>query len=208
MYKFSKIIHTTLKKRKVKSMKRDYVYVIALILCILGVIWGIMGLLNTAYQTQEAKTNDSIQELYENRTTVTTAVEEEKVSPNTDFALKKYYDECNHFDYEEVELPIELVNLTRQEVEDYYDDWEIAEFSKDKLVLGKEINGYCNQHFLIRLDDDVVKVYRFGTLGELEEYENTEIARDYLPEEDIENLEEGITVYGEGKLSSVLEDFE
>ncbi len=189
-------------------MRRDYVYIGLLIACIVGVIWGIAGLLNTAYKTQEAKANENVEEIYENETIATTAIEEEKVSPNSSFALKKHYDECNHFDYEEAELPKELVNLNQQEVETYYEDWEVEEFSKDKLVLSKEMNGYCNQHFLIRLDDEAVNVYRMGTLGELKEYKKTDIASDYLPEEDIENLEEGITVFGEGKLSAVLEDFE
>lgn len=44
--------------------------------------------------------------------------------------------------------------------------------------------------------------------GELNEYQKTDISRSYLPEEDIESLEKGISVYGEGKLSSVLEDYE
>lgn len=189
-------------------MRKEYIYIAVLIACIVGVVWGIAGLLNTSYQTQEAKQNDAIEEIYENKAAVTTASTEKKVSPNTNFALKKYYDECSHFDYEEAELPKELVNLTKQEVEDYYDDWEVEKFTEDDLVLSKEINGYCNQHFLIRLDEDNVNVYRMGTLGELNEYKKTDIARDYLPEEDIESLEEGITVFGEGKLSSALEDFE
>ena len=100
------------------------------------------------------------------------------------------------------------MNLSTQEIEDYYEDWEIEEFTPDKLVLVKEINGYCNQHFLIKLDSENVNVYRFDSNGELKQYKHTEIARDYLPEEDIENLEEGISVFGEGRLSSVLEDFE
>lgn len=189
-------------------MRKDYVYIGALVVCIVGVIWGIVGLLNTAYKTQEAKSSENVEKLYANETTVTTAVDEEKISPNSGFALKKYYDECNHFDYEEAELPAELVNLNKQEVEEYYADWEVEEFSKGKLVLSKEINGYCDEHFLIRLEDDAVNVYQMGTLGELKEYKKTDIARDYLPEKDIEDLEEGITVFGEGKLSAVLEDFE
>lgn len=189
-------------------MRKDYVYIGVLIVCIIGVVWGIVGLLDTAYQKQEAKTISNVQEIYEKENTVTTAVEEEKVSPNASFGLKKYYDDCSHFEYEEAELPKELVNLTEQEVEDYYDDWEVEKFSSKELVLCKEINGFCNEHFLIKLDDDRVKVYRFGNSGELTEYKSTDIFKDYLPEEDIENLEDGITVYGEGKLSSVLEDFE
>ena len=44
--------------------------------------------------------------------------------------------------------------------------------------------------------------------GELKEYKKTDIARSYLPENDIKDLQQGITVYGEGKLSSILEDYE
>lgn len=189
-------------------MRKEYFYIGVLMVCIVGVIWGIVGLINTKYNVEEAKTVTNVQNIYENQMAVTTASEEEKVSPNADFALKKYYDECSHFDYEEVELPKELVNLTEQEVEDYYDDWEVEEFASDKLVLCKEMNGYCNQHFLIKLDDDNVNVYRLGNLGELNQYKETDISREYLTEEDIANLEEGIPVYGEGKLSSALEDFE
>lgn len=189
-------------------MRKEYIYITVLIACIIGVIWGIVGLLNTNYMQEEAKTKNNIEELYENTNTVMTGAKEEKVSPNTNFALKKYYDECSHFDYEEAELPSELINLNQQEIEDYYDDWEVEKFTGEDLVLAKEINGYCNQHFLIRLDNENVNVYRLGTLGELNEYKKTDIFKSYLPEEDVANLEEGISVYGEGKLSSVLEDFE
>lgn len=189
-------------------MKREYMYIGILILSIIAVLWGIFGLINTRYNVQEAKTVNNIQNIYEDKAAVTTASREEKVSPNADFALKKYYDECSHFDYEEAELPTELVNLSRQEVEDYYSDWEIETFSADDVVLCKEVNGYCDEHFIIKLDEQTVNVYRLGSLGELIEYRKTDISRDYLPEEDIANLEEGIPVYGEGKLSSALEDYE
>lgn len=189
-------------------MRKEYIYISILVACIIGVAWGIVGLLNTTYNEQEARNVNKIENIYETKDIITTASEEEKISPNASFALKKYYDECNHFDYEEAEFPIELVNLTKQEVEDYYDDWEVEEFSDKKLVLCKEINGYCNQHFVIRLDGENVNIYRLGTLGELNLYKKTEIFKEYLAEKDIQELQKGITVYGEGKLSSILEDFE
>lgn len=192
-------------------MRKEYFYIVILILSIAGVIGGIVSLLNLSRDTSEAKvmTNQvQMQNISETENTVTTASSEEKVSPNATFALKKYYDECSHFDYEEVELPNELVNLTEEEVQDFYTGWEIEEFSKDKLVLSKEVNGYCNQHFIIKLDDSMVNVYRVGTMGELNEYKTTDISKDYLPEEDIEKLEVGIPIYGEGKLGAALEDYE
>lgn len=193
---------------KVNIMRKEYFYIIILIISIAGVIGGIVSLLGNTPKVREARVTNEVGNAQINENTVTTASSEEKVSPNATFALKKYYDECSHFDYEEAELPQELVNLTKEEVEEYYADWEVEKFAKSELVLTKEINGYCNQHFLIKLDNDLVNIYRVGTLGELNQYQSTDISKDYLPEEDIEKLETGIPIFGEGKLSSVLEDFE
>lgn len=189
-------------------MKKEYLYIVMLILCIATSMFGITRLLYKAYNTNQNLNVSQAQNIFENETTVTTAVQEEKLSPKATFALEKIYDECNHFDYEEAELPKELVNLTQQEIEDYYDEWEVQDFSSDKLVLCKNVNGYCNEHFVIKLDNDFVTIYRLGTYGDLKEYQKTDIAKDYLPAQDVEKLKEGIMVYGEGKLSSVLEDYE
>lgn len=192
-------------------MKKEYFYITMLVICLGMVIYGIVGLYKinqNINQTQTAKTEE-VKDIYENtQNSVPTAVQEKKVSPNSSFALKKFYDECSHYEYESAELPIELVNLTRQEVEEYYPDWEVEEFSDKRLVLCKEINGYCNEHFLIKLDGDKVNIYRLSTQGKFEKYKETDIVKEYLTEKDIQKLTEGITVYGEGKLSSVLEDFE
>lgn len=192
-------------------MKKEYFYITMFVICLGMVIYGIVGLYKinqNINQTQTAKTEE-VKDIYENtQNSVPTAVQEKKVSPNSSFALKKFYDECSHYEYESAELPIELVNLTRQEVEEYYPDWEVEEFSDKRLVLCKEINGYCNEHFLIKLDGDKVNIYRLSTQGKFEKYKETDIVKEYLTEKDIQKLTEGITVYGEGKLSSVLEDFE
>lgn len=143
-----------------------------------------------------------------NEITITTSSIEEKLSPNAIFGLKKFYDECGHYEYEEVELPIELVNLTKQQIEDFYDNWEIEEFSENKLVLVKEINGYCNNHFLVKLDDNYINIYKLTTIGNLKLYKSTTISREFLPENDISTLEEGIMIYGMDKIIEVLEDYE
>lgn len=189
-------------------MKKEYLFIMILVILIAAVVGGVVGLLKKKPKVSEAKMTNEIQNVSQNENVVTTASSEEKVSPNATFALKKYYDECSHFDYEEAELPHELVNLTQEEVEEYYAGWEVEKFAKNQLVLTKEMDGYCNQHFLIKLDNGLVNIYRVGTLGELNQYQSTDISKDYLPEEDIGKLEEGIPVFGEGKLSAILEDYE
>ena len=191
-------------------MKRIYIYLVILIISFGIMIYGIIGLLqisNLDYKENISK-GENFQNIHNNNDVVVTSVNEIKVTPNTKFALKKFYDECSHFEYEEAELPIELVNLTRQEIEDYYSDWEVEELTEKKLVLCKEINGYCKEHFLIKLDGEKVNIYRLNTDGKFLKYKDTSIVKEYLTNSDIQKLSEGITVYGEGKLSSVLEDFE
>lgn len=154
----------------------------------------------------EAKDRDE-ENLISNEVLQASAIEE-KILPTAEFAMKKVYNECGHFKFEYAELPQELVNLTEEELEAYYKDWEIEEFSSSKIILTKEINSLCDEHFIIKLGEKYVQVFHLEPDGNLVVYETTDISREYLPEEDIKKLEEGIYVFGKGKLNSVLEDFE
>ena len=69
--------------------------------------------------------------------TETVAKTEEKLGYNADFALKKYYDECGHYELNYAELPSELVNLTEQEIEDLYSNWTVEKFSENEVILAQ-----------------------------------------------------------------------
>lgn len=133
-----------------------------------------------------------------------------KVKPNMEFGIKEYFDECGHFNFEYAELPKELINMTRQEIEDHYNGtYEVEEFDEKSLILSREINGMCDNHYAIKLNEnEVVAVYKINTDTSYSLYETTEISRDFLPVDDVENLKEGIIVYGIGKVNSILEDYE
>ncbi len=137
-----------------------------------------------------------------------TSSNEEKVSFNSSFALKKYYDICGHEEINYAELPTELVNLTKKEIEELYSEWEVEEFSSNSIMLSQENNSICNGHYVLKLDDDTVDVYHINSNGEEELYQVTGIYMDYLTSEDIANLKDGIYIYGKENISSVIEDFE
>lgn len=147
-------------------------------------------------------------EIIENEITLETIQEEEKISFDAEFALKKYYDECGHFTFQYAELPQEIVNLSRQDVEETYSDWQIEEFSSDSLVLSQEINSICDEHYLVKMGEHNIEIYQVGNGGSLSLYRETDISKEYLTAEDISSLESGILIYGTGKLNSVIEDFE
>ena len=138
----------------------------------------------------------------------TTADVEEKISYNANLVLKKYYNECGHFKMNFVELPIEFINLTEKEIKELYSDWRIEEFSSDNVILAQNIDKFCDDHYVLKLGDENVEVYKMLEADDFELMVETNISKEYLTSNDIKNLEEGIFVFGIGTLNSALEDFE
>ena len=137
-----------------------------------------------------------------------TASIEEKILPTTKLYLEKKYQDCKHIVKTEVELPVEMVNLTKEELIEKYPDWTVKEFSKSQIVLYRLANGLCNEHFVINDENGVVTVYRLDEDYNKSLYEKTDIYTEYLPEQDINRLKEGIYVYTISDLNSELENFE
>ena len=65
---------------------------------------------------------------------------ETRITPNTKIVLKQFFKECKHIVNEEIDMPKELVNKTEKEIKEKYIDWEVIEFSNEKVVLYKEID--------------------------------------------------------------------
>lgn len=141
-------------------------------------------------------------------TVIETSISEEKISPDANLIIEKEYQDCKHTITTNSEMPIEMVNLSKEEVEELYEDWTLKSFSEDEVSLYKLEDGICNEHFVITNDDEKITVYRLDEDYDKSLYQKTEISTEYLPEEDIKKLEEGIFVYGIAALNSELESFE
>lgn len=133
---------------------------------------------------------------------------EEKTTPHTRLVLKKYYRECGHVINEYIEIPEEMVNKTQEKIENEYPEWKIKEFNEKQVELEKEIEGVCNQHYMLRPKEGNVAIYKVDQTGNETLQETTAIAIEYLTEDDMEKLKNGIAVYGEENLNAMIEDFE
>ena len=142
----------------------------------------------------------------ENTTVVSSA--EEKVSANAELILKKYYTKCDHTINEYVELPQELVNLTKEQVQEKYKDWQVIGFEKGKVTLYKEFDDVCGEHFKLKIENGKVVVYTVNNDGTETLYEKTNISSEYLTETDLLNMQDGLEIYGKEELNQVIEDFE
>ena len=153
-------------------------------------------------------TEEYNEEQMANQNTTAVSSTEEKVAANAILILKKYYTKCDHTINEYVELPKELVNLTKEQVQEKYSDWEVIGFEKGKITLYKEFDDVCGEHFKLKIEDGKVVVYTVNNDGTETLYEKTNISSEYLTETDLLNMQDGLEIYGKEELNQVIEDFE
>ncbi len=140
--------------------------------------------------------------------TIKANTEEEKTSPNCSLTKKTYYLECGHTKSEYMNLPQDLVNLSKEEIQEKYPEAQVESFASNEVVIYQEKQGSCGEHYLVKDKEGQVTIYEILPNGEKEELEVTGITTEYLPETDKINMEKGIEVNGKQELNQLIEDFE
>ena len=132
---------------------------------------------------KEEEPDDNI-EVIKNEPVISTNAEETKTTPNTELVLKKIYKDCGHSKAETATLPEEMVNLNKEELSEKYKTWNIEKFAKEEVILSKEVESFCGEHFLVIEEEGIVSIYNLDETGNRTLRETSEIAYEYLPETD------------------------
>lgn len=147
------------------------------------------------------------QEKEPEKNVIETVVEETKLSPYAKMIIEKKFTKCGHSTVEVIDIPDELINMTEREIMDKYKNWEIRSFNSKEVSLYREIEANCNDHFVLKDKDGYIAIYNKVTDENMNLKEVTDIDVSSLPSGDIKILKEGIYVYGQDELSSIIEDF-
>ena len=193
--------------------KKVLLFIGIIIIVAIGITVGINLYSNNKDIGQQNTINNKIEnennnEIYNISNTIATSNKEEKTTPNTLMIYKTYYTKCNHYINEYKDIDSSDVNLTEDEIQNKNREWTINEFSSEQVIFEKESEEFCNQHYKLKLIDNRIVIFNISEDGEEKEYKRTEISSEYLTQEDLLRLKEGITVYGKENLTSVLEDYE
>lgn len=148
------------------------------------------------------------EEKVESENVVETTTFEEKTTPNTILTLQKYYTECGHTIETSNALSEEEVNLTEDEIREKYADWNLELFSSEEIILLKEVDSFCGEHYLVTEKDGFIAISTVDQDGTVTFKEKTNISVEYLPETDRITLKNGLMVYGTEELNKLIEDFE
>lgn len=117
-----------------------------------------------------------------------TSVEEEKISPNCFITLKTFYKKCGHETSQHLEIPEELVNKTKEQLKEKYDGWNVEKFSDTDIILTKDEEGVCGEHYIVRENNGKIAIYEVLSDGSEKEYEITDISTEYLTDTDKLNM--------------------
>lgn len=205
-------------------MKKAWIIILILAIILIAVIFGMYIFTNSKNNTPNLNNNekqlnkvsekvtdectDDWEELEESTSGLEANSSEEKTSPNCFITLKRYYTECKHTINEYIEIPEKLVNKTQKEIEEEYENWTTEKFSSTEIILYREFNSNCGQHFIVRDNNGKIAIYRINENNEEEVIEQTEISTQYLTENDKNELKNGIRVNGKEELNQLIEDFE
>lgn len=143
---------------------------------------------------------------YEN--TVKANTQEEKTSPNCSLITKTYFLKCGHTKGQYDNLPQDLVNLTKEELQKKYSEYQIESFASNEVILYQEKEGECGEHYMVKDKEGQLAIYQILENGEQKEIEITGVTTEYLPETDKINMKKGIKVNGKQELNQLIEDFE
>ena len=206
--------------KECKKMKKSIIISAIIVLFILGIVIGAILINNfsgeeketeIAEQNQEEiydECTDEYEEMVQSNTLVEeTSSEGEKISPNCSIIFRRHYNDCGHTIEQYSSVPTELVNKTEEDLQEQYEGWTVEEFSRNQIILYREFDSECGEHYVLREKDGKVVVYlKTGDTEEL--VEETDIATEFLTETDKIELQNGIEANGRVELNQLIEDYE
>ena len=200
-------------------MNKKFLIIIIISFIILGSITGLViyNLTNkktpntpeVALMSEENNTGVTEEtNIVNNISTISTNYNEIRVSPNASLTFYKYYTRYLRVTKERITATNNLVNLTKDELANVYSDWQINKFTSSEIELYKEFDGSCGEHYLVKSTNGYITIYLLKSDNSTELKETTDIAVKYLSLEDMNELENGVTLYGKDSLNAYIENFE
>lgn len=120
--------------------------------------------------------------------------------------LEFVYNYADGFSETQQSLPQQFMyGWDREKTQQAYSGWLMTEFSDDRVVFNKSIDGNSTQHYVLRENDGYIAVY-YRDSNILKEMTSTPVAS--LSDEDKKLFEKGVEIDGEKNLIKYIEGLE
>ncbi len=151
-----------------------------------------------------------------NTNTTTNVLQEEKpvnniktakITPSTKMTYEYVYKQDNITEVIEDVPPYFLIDLTREDLEKNFKDWQIKSFSEREVVMQKSIDTESTQHYIIGEYDGFIAVFYEKEINGTNIKEITSIPLDGLTKDEQEKIKNGIKITGKDELIKFLEAY-
>jgi hypothetical protein len=133
-----------------------------------------------------------------------TPVKTAALSDTAAIEITKLYS-CGHSKTETIPALDNIKKKTKSEIESIMPYWYITGFSESLLSVEEKLNYECDDHFIIKLEGNKIKVNRKNKPNEA--YKELKILDTVLTADDKRILSDGITVNSEYELLEIMESF-
>ena len=170
-------------------MRKGWIIALAIFLLIIGVALGISVYNKNKTDNTNIVDNKKLAEENEINNVVPTAVVEEKVSPNAKVIQKQYFTGCDHLLKETKDIPENLVNKNKEEVDRAVKDGDVVDIKYVGKKDGVEFDGGSSDSYELTIGSNTfIDGFEDGVIGmkkdetkELnltfpEDYSNTDLA--------------------------------
>lgn len=119
----------------------------------------------------------------------------EVTTENTLLVFERYYTACRDKRVEERRADGYEAGLSQQDIWLKFPGWDIYEFTAEKVVFTKDIEGYCPGHFILKDKDGMVVIYMPSEDGyEYKSIEETRIPTEMLPPDIQDEIRRGLVM--------------
>lgn len=133
------------------------------------------------------------------------------INNETQLIYKTLYAQCEDTIEEIQNATSELIGLNEDGFKEYLTenqlDWEIESFSKERIVLSKQVDTICPNYYLVSVNNGCIAIYRYDENNNRRLIEQTDIPINILPIIDQEKLQKGVLLETMDEVNRLLEDY-
>ncbi len=122
--------------------------------------------------------------------------------------FERHYAKCNDVLSDESAMTHFHLGKTRADMELAYPRWRLTDFTPEKVVFRKEIDGYCPMHYIIKEKEGYLAVYRsHKETGELYIEDELNVRFDWLERDVQEQIRNGLVVDTAEEVEQLVENW-
>ncbi len=185
------------------------VYIILSLVILFGFVFGYIYTTSRINNSQAVKDYVSHEDtnIVQNQILKSEDVINQNDIKNAVLVKRTIYKVCGHNIDQKSMLPKEQQEFTLEQFKELYSEYNIEKFSPEEIIISKQLNLKCPNHFIVKEKDGKVAVLYQIPVGGISVKEITNIDVSNLSITDQERLRLGIIINSNEKLAEILEDF-